>query len=145
MHKSARSKKLVNGQEFKKCKICKENKHYTSFYGNRDKSFSYCKLCESKRVKNRQREFKQKCVDYLGGKCSNCGYDKCLSALDFHHTDPSNKKFGIASYSKARNCWKINSSEIMSELDKCILLCSNCHREKHDSLNTEYQNRTDKF
>ena len=56
--------------------------------------------------------------------CAICGYDKCIRALEFHHTNPEDKEFTL----KIRNLDK--SPKILAEeLNKCILLCSNCHRE----------------
>lgn len=138
-----KSKKKVNGKEYKTCRLCKTEKHHSLFYGNINKSFAYCKECEVKRVKTTQKDFKQNCIDYKGGKCSICGYDKCNAALDFHHLDPTKKDFAIARYSKYKSCWINNQEEIKAELDKCILVCSNCHREIHHNINTGYQNRTD--
>ena len=61
-----------------------------------------------------------------GNCCSRCGYDKCLAALEFHHTDPTVKEGGIigstASLAKQR-----------VEAEKCILVCANYHRELHNS------------
>lgn len=85
-----------------------------------------CKKCAAEAVTLRRRRIKLKAVEYLGGKCSVCGYNKCIDALEFHHKDTTQKDFGISSsgFSKA---W----SKIQKELDKCVLLCSNCHREVH--------------
>ena len=64
-------------------------------------------------------------IELKGGKCSICGYNKCIEALDFHHIDPEEKEMNMSrGKSKA---WNI----VLKELDKCILLCSNCHRELH--------------
>ncbi len=63
-------------------------------------------------------------VHYKGGKCSRCGYDKCVRALSFHHRDPGGKDFSIGGVSWA---W----GRIRNELDKCDLLCTNCHSEIH--------------
>lgn len=68
-------------------------------------------------------------VEYKGGKCSVCGYDRCADALEFHHLDPSQKDFGISSKGYTRS-W----DKVKEELDKCILVCSNCHREIHSGL-----------
>lgn len=57
-------------------------------------------------------------------------HDKCLGALDFHHRDPSEKEFD---WNKLR---KRSWESIAFELDKCDLLCSNCHRESHYDENT---------
>jgi len=70
--------------------------------------------------------FKEKAVQYMGGCCATCGYKRCMSALHFHHINPHEKKFNISQ--------KSNWNEIKDELDKCILLCSNCHIEVHSGL-----------
>ena len=122
----------------KVCCICNMSKDKTYFYKKGNYIFSYCKECELKRVKSQQRDFKQKCVDYKGGKCIKCGYNKCNAALDFHHLEPEHKDFSISHFN--RRSWDENKELIISELDKCILLCSNCHRELHDNLNTGTEN-----
>lgn len=77
-------------------------------------------------VKKHRKKVKLKAVEYLGGKCSECGYDKNYASLDFHHIDPSQKDFSISSNSYFP--W----DTIKTELDKCILLCRNCHGEIHN-------------
>ena len=77
-------------------------------------------------VKDRRRKVKELLVNYKGGKCEICGYDKCLGALDFHHLDPNEKEFSISS----SNIYK-NIDKLKEEVDKCILVCANCHREIH--------------
>jgi transposase len=76
-------------------------------------------------VKRRYKRIKKLAVIYKGGKCEGCGYSRCLEALDFHHKNPKEKDFNISSYQK--KSW----NTIKKELDKCICLCSNCHRELH--------------
>ena len=89
-------------------------------------------LKETKRNKslnviNWKKRKKIELIDYKGGKCEKCGYNKCVEALEFHHLDPNEKDFGISnnSYSFER---------MKKEVDKCILVCSNCHREMHYNL-----------
>jgi predicted HNH restriction endonuclease len=75
-------------------------------------------------------ELRKRAVEYLGGKCRLCDYDKCLAAFDFHHTDPMTKDFTISeatSWARAK-----------PELDKCELLCANCHREVHEGYHPGY-------
>lgn len=60
-----------------------------------------------------------------GGKCVFCGYDKNYAALDFHHIDPSKKLFGINTATKGTR------DKLMAEIEKCVLLCRNCHSELH--------------
>lgn len=83
---------------------------------------SRCNTCISK---VRRLQTKKKAVEYLGGKCSKCGYDSHLAALEFHHTDPNLKDLTIGTMMNRK--W----NSIVKELDKCIILCSNCHRIEH--------------
>lgn len=67
-------------------------------------------------------------IELFGGKCEKCGYDKNLSAFDFHHKDGYEKSFEIKV-----NLLKYKSdNEILEEAMKCMLLCANCHRELHN-------------
>lgn len=68
---------------------------------------------------------KQRAIEMLGGACSKCGYNKCIAALEFHHTDPSTKTSAIKEL--AMMSWV----KIANEAKKCVLLCANCHREVH--------------
>lgn len=76
--------------------------------------------------KNRRLFLKKQLVEYKGGKCEICDYSKCIKALEFHHLDPKEKDFTISS-SGLKDIVKLKK-----EVDKCILLCANCHREIHD-------------
>ena len=77
-------------------------------------------------VKTHRHNVKEELVQYKGGKCEICGYNKCLGALDFHHLDPNQKDFAISN----SNIYK-NLDKLKEEIDKCILVCANCHREIH--------------
>jgi len=68
-------------------------------------------------------------VEYKGNKCEICGYDRYAEALEFHHNDLPKKEFGISEKGYTRS-WK----KVMEELDKCIMVCANCHRELHAQL-----------
>lgn len=65
-------------------------------------------------------------VEYKGGKCCICGYQKCIGALDLHHRNENEKEFGLSARGMTRS-WE----KIKEEADKCVLLCANCHREIH--------------
>jgi hypothetical protein len=97
-------------------------------YQHDPKKGNTVELCNTCLVNERRFAAKQKCVDYKGGKCERCGYDKSLRALSFHHKDPSKKAFAIAG-SHTRS-WKA----LKTEVDKCLLLCANCHMEEHGLL-----------
>ena len=75
-------------------------------------------------VAKRRRELKRRAVAYMGGKCFCCGYDKHVGVLDFHHVDPATKEFAISQKGLSRS-WE----KIQQELDKCVMVCANCHRE----------------
>lgn len=85
-----------------------------------------CKKCRSEQVQKRRDKLKLMAVEYLGGCCSRCGYSKSVKALQFHHKDPTQKEFGIA-YKGYTRSWEA----VKTELDKCELVCANCHAELH--------------
>lgn len=89
-----------------------------------------CKKCLSESVQRKRYRIKEKSVEYKGGKCQICGYNKCIDALEFHHLDPTQKDFGIGSKGYTRS-W----NKVKQELDKCICVCANCHREIHSEEN----------
>ena len=73
-------------------------------------------------------------IEIMGGCCKLCGYSKCTAALEFHHIDPTQKDF---TFSKSKN---LSWDKIDKELQKCILVCANCHREIHyGNINIELQ------
>lgn len=63
--------------------------------------------------------------------CQVCGYNRCKKALEFHHKSSIEKD---ASISKAIRLW--GTKKLADEIQKCILLCANCHREVHDNMIT---------
>lgn len=77
-------------------------------------------------VHKRRRKVREMAVEYKGGKCEECNYDRCIDALEFHHTDPAEKDFSISQKGYTRS-W----TRVTEELDKCVMLCANCHREVH--------------
>ena len=108
-------------EELCTCKQCGKEFKYKRDGGSKT-------LCSACRQKNRADQIKKRAVEYLGGKCKICGYDKSLATLDFHHIDGDTKEFKISgNYNRS---WK----RIKAELDKCVLLCANCHREIHQSI-----------
>lgn len=83
-----------------------------------------CGRCASRSVVDSRRKKKRKLVKLFGGKCKRCGYARYIGALDFHHKDPSMKKFSL---SVKGLCYSWET--ILREARKCILLCKNCHAE----------------
>lgn len=68
-------------------------------------------------------------VDEAGGRCSLCGYDRCVGALVFHHLDPAAKAFGLSARGLTRPL-----AELRREARKCVLLSANCHAEVESGL-----------
>lgn len=95
------------------------NEFMPAAYGNG------ARMCNSCRANRRRWVRKLQCIEYLGGKCVDCGYNKCPQALDFHHIDPHLKSFTVSG--KCSLSWE----NLKLELSKCILLCACCHRERH--------------
>lgn len=127
-----RTRNTVDGK--RQCRICEEFKDFSEFsptnkFGALN---SYCKNCAAQKKKYPKQRFKQECIDYKGGQCSVCGYDKCPAALEFHHRDPEQKDFSIRDIHTV-----LLTEDIKLELDKCDLLCSNCHKEIHYSEQKE--------
>lgn len=110
----------------KYCPKCQENKYLDQFYMRRGKqTHSYCRSCVNQQTKDRQRWLKQQAVAYKGGSCERCNGKFHPAVYDFHHVDPTQKDFSIG-HSKM-----LSLDKVKPELDKCELLCSNCHREHH--------------
>lgn len=129
----ARLKNRKTG-DIKTCSRCMEPLLLKEFYPRRKMEGAgnlspWCRACYRKDAAVRSKSFKEQCVQYKGGSCIRCGYSKYSGALEFHHRDPSQKDFGLAQIHTRR--W---SEKIEAELDKCDLLCANCHREVHGEL-----------
>ena len=115
----------------KKCSTCNLTKSVQEFYKKENKHNSLCKACFNSYCVNRWVHRKIEAIKYKGGKCANCAL--CYPAepyfiFDFHHLNPREKE---VQWTKLRlRSWEA----ICAELDKCTLLCSNCHRKAHYSL-----------
>lgn len=104
-----------NGQ----CKVCKNKCGENS---------TRCGTCQTR---IRRYVAKLQAVEYLGGKCMKCPYQGNIAAFDFHHRDGSTKEFTLSGC--AHRSWE----DIKKELDKCDLLCANCHRLEHNGYDNE--------
>lgn len=96
-----------------------------------------CRECRKDGVLDIRRRNKIRLVEYKGGKCEICGYDKCIDALELHHLNPNEKEFGIAGDTRSLE-------KLKKEADKCILLCANCHRELHAKEREEIRLKKEK-
>lgn len=111
----------------KVCIKCTERKHTDLFRRRKDRNnwSSYCKTCESKSLIDAEKKLKMDAIVYLGSVCNSCSNSYDNRCYDFHHTEPEHKDFNIAS-NRA-----LSLKKIKPELDKCILLCANCHHVTH--------------
>lgn len=112
--------------ETKICSKCGKELPLSDFYLNGKTRRSSCKFCHNERVKQDYKARKDnisQIKEFFG--CAKCG-DKREYVLDFHHKDPSQKDFTIA-----RNAGSNSIQRVKEELLKCVILCSNCHREFH--------------
>lgn len=109
------------------CRICKEDKSDSEFFlsSNKVNLDRICKACKHTRQQERRHSFKVWLVEYMGGGCEKCGYNRCVFALDVHHRDPSKKEFEF------KGCDLKNKTRVIKELENCHLLCATCHREVH--------------
>lgn len=110
------------------CKIC-ENEFIQLQGRNRTR-------CNSCNTKIRRYRNKIRAIELLGGKCNRCGYNTHPAALEFHDKDPLQKEFTIGKV--ANKSWE----SIKQEIQKCELVCSNCHRIEHsDRFSEEFINK----
>ena len=109
------------------CEICNKK------FDTKSSSRIYCYECSGESTRNdnstrkRQktilrRSMKLQAIKLLGGKCSICGYDRCIDALEFHHENPKEKVFKLGSGNTLS--WK----EYKNEALKCILVCSKWYK-----------------
>lgn len=113
--------------DFCKISILTNRRKYCSATCSRKARWSLCKESHKIARKHRGLSRKLKMIEYKGGKCENCGYNKCIRALTFHHKNSNQKSFTL----DQRNMSQKTYDEIKTEIDKCELLCFNCHMEHH--------------
>lgn len=109
------------------CTICGETDQSKFYKRKKRKGFyTYCSNCLRKRQIENNRKNKLLSIEYKGGKCIRCGYKKCPAALAFHHRNPEEKNLD---WKRMRNYADFEKLKV--ELDKCDLVCNNCHTEIH--------------
>lgn len=80
-------------------------------------------------VTKRRKRVRQLAIEFLGGRCQICGYQRCSDALEIHHRDPLTKRFAVSEKGITRS-W----ARVQEEIKTCILICANCHREVHAGI-----------
>lgn len=116
---------------FKKCALCGK------IFNSNNYKRNYCYECSpkgldsAKRLRFLKRKIKHLLIEYKRGKCEKCGYNKHEAALQFHHKDPSKKEFSL---SQVNLNSEFTIEKMKVEVDKCALLCANCHMIEHFKL-----------
>ena len=117
----------------RKCKDCKRTKTLSKFANaGKKKGIEYkrhlCKKCYMKYVGKARQKKRDWLIEYKSTLlCENCSYDKNPRVLHFHHKDKNNKRCNVGDM--VGSGYSIES--IKKEINKCIVLCSNCHQENH--------------
>ena len=125
-HKSIQDKTCYRTDTHKQCPKCSEIKELQEFDKRPNGNIqSYCRKCCNDNRYSLLKQHKITILNELGNCCSKCGYDKNTSALEFHHIISEDKDFHFGSANTT------DIKKIRKELDKCILVCANCHREIH--------------
>lgn len=108
------------------------------YYANKEKAAEKAKKWRDDNLEYRReyqkqykRERKLKAISYLGGKCQACSGEFHPAVYEFHHIDPSTKDRDPS------KMLSLSWERLTSELDKCKLLCANCHRIEHHKNNYE--------
>jgi predicted transcriptional regulator len=132
--KSDRSVK--DSDSFAECSKCNKVKPSSDFYlrkTTKDElaTTSWCKMCNSKSVVSTQKKSKSILVALKGGSCQVCSFDEYEGALEFHHIDPATKDDKLSKLTRSKL-----SKEIIDEINKCVLVCSVCHKMIHAGLRT---------
>ena len=111
------------------CSKCKKNKPRSEYFNSqlkrRDIRSLMCKQCSNDYFAQKGIDMKKRAIAYKGGKCEDCGLSWHYAVYHFHHLDPKLKDKNMGGM---RTCGWIR---IKKEIDKCVLLCSNCHVLRH--------------
>lgn len=107
------------------CKKCNQEKPLEVFAKSKNYIQHECKSCQLNRTRKHKSDNKIKSIEYKGGKCIDCSYQGNPAVYDFHHLDTREKD------KKPNVLMGCTWEKIKKELDKCVLLCANCHRIRH--------------
>lgn len=120
----------------KQCCKCRNVKTLDNFYKKTKITYqAFCKDCFNQYVMKRWIDRKLEAIKYKGEKCEDCKNKFPYPIYEFHHLDPNTKDLD---WTKMR---LTSLDKIKKELDKCVLLCANCHRLRHYNINLEKKGR----
>jgi Zn finger protein HypA/HybF involved in hydrogenase expression len=135
---SPNSKKINRESGLKICNSCDEEKSLEEFSTNgytplgKVKYKAKCKKCSQQDSYDRFNSLLEEYLDVSNRKyaCEQCGYTNVFGSLDWHHLDPETKDFNISDVSRTISSENF-AINVIPELDKCAILCPNCHRLEH--------------
>lgn len=133
--KSGQKTDRIIGDDDIQCSDCELLLPIDNFIPRKDRPGKYhpqCKECMNTSSSRRYINVKSRFVKYMGGCCSRCNKEYPLSSYSFHHTEPEHKDFTIS-----KTMTSVSFNKMLKELDKCILVCQNCHVEIHHEKNLE--------
>lgn len=122
--------------ELKVCRTCQQELSISDFSvlsKHRKSGIKYncdCNNCRATRRRENSKRTKALAVEYKGGKCNDCLQVVHQAAFEFHHLDPKTKEKDLTHFLNDR---AVLTDKAKQELDKCVLLCANCHRVRHFS------------
>ena len=113
----------------KRCGGCDINKPISEFYlREKGKPASKCKNCFNMYCVKRWIKRKISAIEFMGGQCADCEQKYHYAVYDFHHLYGKDSDWTTLR--------KKSLTKIRLELKKCILLCANCHKIRHISLDS---------
>ena len=115
----------LSNRQCKKCGIVRSLDLFVKHKQCKNGYAHYCRSCDAAATSQKRRDTKLKAVEYKGGACGRCGGVFPPAVYDFHHTNPKEKD------ADPGTLMSYNWDTLKEELDKCILLCANCHRLTH--------------
>jgi len=124
------------------CKRCVDGYNKAASHKYKDYHVQYRKNNRERTSRNGKRHYVKVMLEWIeliktkkALECTACGYNKTWAALDFHHVDPREKENTIHSIMKSGKPTEERWALMQTELDKCVILCANCHREEHMKYN----------
>ena len=128
-----KAKHYERTEKYRKANMDKSNENARRYYhSNKESCALRAKEWREKNkeyVLSKQREDKRLrklwAIEYLGGKCNSCKQEFHPAVYEFHHTDPNTKE------NDPSKMLQLSLVRLQAELDKCVLLCANCHRLHH--------------
>ena len=115
-----------------KCEVVQPKADFYRYANNAP--HQWCKPCVRSKAVESQRRFKLECISYKGGVCVDCDKMPHPAAMDFHHLEPEAKDFRISAAGT-----KTLNAKVRGELDKCVLVCKNCHAIRHAKWDGELE------